>query len=268
MRDKNFINDDKKALQGTLLGFFGDVVAQLLLILVITIIASIVLSIASPGLESAEVTIKISDFLKNNIVAGILGVFTSLVVLLGFVFIIGKNKLIRLVETVFTRKALIYGVGGFLSIIAFMVLYNVLVIQGFGLDTPANQDAVVDMVKARPITSFLLVCVLGVLIEELTYRYSLFGGLLRKNKVLAYVISALVFMFIHSIASFSAEMSANGTITSEIWKQMATMPPYAFSGLVLCYIYDKSESLGSPLIAHFLNNFLVYIGVVLPLLVA
>ena len=41
---------------------------------------------------------------------------------------------------------------------------------------------------------FLSVVVFAPIVEELTYRYSLFGGVVRKKKWLAYVVSGVVFV--------------------------------------------------------------------------
>ena len=153
-----------------------------------------------------------------------------------------------------------YGFIGFLCIIGFSIIYNNAITDIFNLGDAgnSNQENVILMIKSNLFLGFLAVVILAPIAEELTYRYCLFGGVYRKNKKLAYFIAAFVFMFMHSVSSFLTY-----GFTKELLTEFLYLPPYLFSGVVLCYIYDKSDSLGSSALAHMLNNLLSFLAVVL-----
>ena len=93
---------------------------------------------------------------------------------------------------------------------------------------------------------------LGPVLEEVTYRYFLFGALRKINPKTAIIISGLVFMIVHGVSGF---IQPNANILREI----LLLPPYMFSGCMLAYAYNKSENLAVSTGAHMLNNLISFI---------
>ena len=66
-------------------------------------------------------------------------------------------------------------------------------------------------------------------------------------------------MLMHSVASFVSV----GEFNREFLIELIYLPPYLISGILLCYAYDKTDNLGSSMIAHSLNNLVSFLGIVL-----
>ena len=113
-----------------------------------------------------------------------------------------------------------------------------------------NQNAVNNMILSNPIMSFITVVIMGPIVEEFTYRYGLFGILKAKNKVLAYIVTILLFAFIHF------EFTSDPKL---LFNEFLNLPSYLVSASVLCIAYDKSDNLAVPIIAHIFNNFISFV---------
>ena len=147
------------------------------------------------------------------------------------------------------------------SLIMFSITYNIIISNILDLESAgnANQDNVISLILSQPILGFLSVVVLAPIVEELTFRYCVFGGLYNKSKKVAYIVSSVVFMAMHSIASFISI----GAINKELLMELVFLPPYLISGVLLCYAYDKTDNLGTSMIAHSLNNLVSFLSIVL-----
>ena len=60
-----------------------------------------------------------------------------------------------------------------------------------------NQQIINLILSKHPVSSFFWIVLLGPLVEELTYRVGLFNAISSRNRIAAYVVSALVFGFLH-----------------------------------------------------------------------
>lgn len=105
-----------------------------------------------------------------------------------------------------------------------------------------NQQAVVAIIKHAPFLSLLWIPFIGPIVEELIYRLGLFDGLRKFNRPLAYVLTSLIFAFIHF--NFQA---------TDIVHELISLPPYIVAGLIFGYAYDKDGPAAS-IIAHVVNN--------------
>ncbi len=136
-------------------------------------------------------------------------------------------------------------------------VYSIIITLIFGeVDSNANQSALVEMTKRAPVLLFLTTVVLAPLFEEIVYRYSLFGVLHKKNRYLAYIVSLIVFGLIHfDFGSFSD--------WATLKVELLNLPAYLISGGLLCYAYEKNDSLIAPITAHATNNLVAFIQILI-----
>ena len=102
-----------------------------------------------------------------------------------------------------------------------------LIVSQFYKESNVNQETVVSLVKNYPILAGILICVLGPICEELTYRVGLYSFLRRINMYLAMAVTTIVFALIHF--DFGAE-----NIAGELW----SLPSYLVCGLLLSIAYE------------------------------
>ena len=105
-----------------------------------------------------------------------------------------------------------------------------------------NQSAVVDMITLLPITSVIVLGIIGPICEEFTYRVGLFNFFLRIKPWLAYFVTILVFGLIH----FNIR-------STDIVNELLNLPSYMIAGGILSFFYHKF-GLASSMTAHVTNN--------------
>ncbi len=175
----------------------------------------------------------------------------------GFVLILWALRLLKAITTEFTKlKPYLYGLFyGFIVILA-SVSYGLLTTLVFPSSTSnENQEAIESVIKSYPVTSFLWIVIAGPLVEELIYRLGLFEGLRQKNRIVAYVVSGIIFGFIH----FSVPTDASGVVDMDkLANEFINVPGYILSGLLFAYTYEKIGFAGSS-VAHVTNNLISFI---------
>jgi membrane protease YdiL (CAAX protease family) len=119
----------------------------------------------------------------------------------------------------------------------------------------ANENNLREMIAASPVFMSYMICVHGPILEELLYRYTGFGLLYEKNRILAYALTSFMFGIQHV---------ALAGIWGEDWYQLINMPGYILGGLIFAFLYDKTKNLWVPIGAHILLN---TIGTMISLLV-
>ena len=97
----------------------------------------------------------------------------------------------------------------------------------FYKDPNVNQQTAESLITNYPIIAAFVICILGPICEELTYRVGLYSFLRRINKYLALIVTMVVFAMIHF--TFEAE-----NIVEELW----SLPSYLISGLLLTLAYE------------------------------
>lgn len=105
-----------------------------------------------------------------------------------------------------------------------------------------NETAVRTMVSEFPVLSIFILCIVGPICEEITYRVGLFGLTSRINRVLAYAVTSLIFGFIHF--DFQA---------SDMINELLMIPDYIIAGVILGVAYDFF-GLSCSTTAHIINN--------------
>ena len=104
-----------------------------------------------------------------------------------------------------------------------------------------NEEAAESMILAFPALSIIVLGILGPVCEEITYRYGLFSLLDKKSKILAYILTPLVFAIIHF--DFGGDMII----------ELLNLPSYIIAGVLLSLAYDKF-GFHTAVIAHVINN--------------
>lgn len=261
MEREYLVKNSSIAIKGGLNGIFGSTIYSILLSLLLSIILTASIVSKNPGVSEEALQALVNEKYDSFPYSLIVSIIANVITFLLFVVIIGKEQIKIILKNIFTSKALKYGLITALCIVSVSIIYNSAITAIFNLDGGgnANQEGVTSLISKSPILGFISVVLLAPIVEELTYRYCLFGGISKNKKWLAYLVSGLVFMAMHSISSFSEAGGFNKAFVQEL----IYLPPYLFSGLALCYAYDKSGYLGSGISAHLFNNLLSFMMVVL-----
>lgn len=183
----------------------------------------------------------------------VLTLLTSLTTLVIAIFIAIPKKLVKAyrrikldeIKTIFSTLGIM---------IAFTLGYN-LFISLLGVEVGGgntNQVGIVEYINNVPVLSFIAFVIVGPILEEITYRYFLFGGLRKFNPTMAIIVSGAIFMLVHGVAGFISG-GAN------IFREILLLPPYMFSGCMLAYSYHKTDNLAVSSSIHILNNLLSFI---------
>ena len=238
--DTSFVKDSKIALLGTINGIvFYDWVWAFI---IITIIKLVMGDSYAPFIDN-----------NYNFMTIILMILSSILTLVLSIVIANPSyffkayKKIRLSDFKFIFKCL-----GLMILFNYVYNFILLLCNVDIVGGNANQSAVMDLIKTTPILSFFSMVLLAPILEEVTYRYFLYGGIAKYNRKLAIVLSGFIFMCVHATASFSKGMD-------NIFRELILLPPYMFSGMVLAYAYDKKSNLLTSTSIHALNNFISFI---------
>jgi len=135
-------------------------------------------------------------------------------------------------------------------LILFNIGYNNFVNLFYQMDDNLNQQTAVQYVKLYPVASFFILGLIGPICEELAYRVGLFSLVRRINRVVSYILSALIFGLIHF--DFTSTNLVN---------ELVNLPIYVLSGVALCFTYEKF-GLASSITAHIVNNVYSVISII------
>ncbi|MGI6714206.1 MAG: CPBP family intramembrane glutamic endopeptidase [Bacilli bacterium] len=155
-------------------------------------------------------------------------------------------------KAVLQKRPWLKGIVYSIIIIFLSGFYNVLLqLLGLTVSDNANQTAVVQIVSHSPFDSFIWIVLLGPIVEEFTYRLGLFGWLKKKNRILAYLGTMLIFGLIHF-----------DFFNPDLVNELLNLPSYIIGGAILCVAYDK-DGLGTSIAAHVYNNLLSFMMIFL-----
>lgn len=171
--------------------------------------------------------------------------FTSYLItfaILGALIIVDAHEVVKSFK--FVRPLVAGGIGLFTILIFNLIYTNILNLAGVSLSSNANENAINNIVYQYPVLSIIVFGLIGPITEELTYRIGLFSFFARINKILAYILTVIIFTLIH----FDFQ-------TTTLINELLNIPLYAFAAFVLCYIYDHYGFAGS-VYCHVFNNML------------
>lgn len=196
------------------------------------------------------ITILLFELFIDNETAAMVSDFTIYgLVFCGFVPIIAINA-----KKIFPRfakiKPYLIGIGIGIAIIAFSMI-NSKIIGLFDLPETVNENELRSraIIDTFPVLSVIVLGIIGPICEEITYRLGMFSFVGRVNRVLAYIVTSLVFALMHM--DFSS--------TANFIVELLNLPSYIFAGVAFCFAYDKF-SLPCSLTAHWLNNLFAVIS--------
>ena len=191
------------------------------------------------------------------------GGYTVLIIGMGLIVWVDWKKLFKSFKG---WKPYVFGLAGFAAIMAFSRVWSI-ICSFIPLDVTdnANQSAATSIVTSYPIIGFIILGFVGPICEELTYRVGLFSLTKRVNRVFGYVITLVIFAFIHF--DFLSIVESMKTGNWDIFlNELLNLPFYLFAGLTFTFLYEK-YGFASSLAAHVTNNaYSVIMTILLPYL--
>lgn len=108
-----------------------------------------------------------------------------------------------------------------------------------------KQDILTAQMEANPALTFFAAAVFAPIVEELFHRGLIFGHLVRKNLAAAYIVSVALYAFIPLVSLF-------GVLPGEYI--VISFLQYIPMGVMFAWIYTRTESIYTPILAHILLN--------------
>ena len=110
-----------------------------------------------------------------------------------------------------------------------------------------NNEALLSLTGLDFRVTHALAIFIAPIVEELLFRGVVFGSLRGKNPVAAYIVTFLVFALAHLWQFLGQD--------GQLWLYALQYLPVS---LALCYSYDKSGCLWTPILLHMMNNMMAY----------
>ena len=117
-----------------------------------------------------------------------------------------------------------------------------IIVNCFHQGTNDNQKAAIDLINNYPIFATFVICLIGPICEELTYRVGLYSFFRRINIYVAFIVTTLIFALIHF--DFTSK-----DIIGELW----SLPSYLICGFLLTLAYEHRGPACS-MTAHIVYN--------------
>ena len=119
--------------------------------------------------------------------------------------------------------------------------------------TNLNDMTIAASINAAPRLTALIIVFLAPFVEEVLFRGLVFGCLKEKSRVAAYVISCVLFAFMH-VWTFA--------LSSWDWSYLILMLQYLVPGLVFAWAFDHSGTLWTSILLHATVNALALWAIV------
>ena len=123
----------------------------------------------------------------------------------------------------------------------------------FNSRTNLNDMTIAASINAAPRLTALIIVFLAPFVEEDLFRGLVFGCLKEKSRVAAYVISCVLFAFMH-VWTFA--------LSSWDWSYLILMLQYLVPGLVFAWAFDHSGTLWTSILLHATVNALALWAIV------
>lgn len=156
---------------------------------------------------------------------------------------IAMPRIKNLLKSFKESKAYLGALAAFTMIYGFNIVYSIFLgVIGVKTDSNNNQQALESIITVYPLISIIVFGFIGPICEELTYRVGLFDFVKRKNKVLAYIATIVIFTLIHF--DFAASNMVN---------ELLNIPYYASAAFAFTFAFDKF-GFAASVTAHVANN--------------
>jgi membrane protease YdiL (CAAX protease family) len=132
-------------------------------------------------------------------------------------------------------------------VLAYMLNYLfitlVSVILSFILQDASNPNTqeIINQTKLDKDVMIFIAVLLAPIVEETLFRGVLFGTIRNKSRVTAYIVSALVFSVYHLWQYFVGGFE---------WSLLLYLLQYIPASVALCWCYEKSGTIWSPIVLH------------------
>ena len=127
-----------------------------------------------------------------------------------------------------------------------------LVLMQLGIGSSYNQEQIGGLVRINPVLYTLMAVVFAPFVEEIVFRGCIYRRIeATGHKYLGYIVSSFIFGLVHVISPL---LQGN-------WVQGLYIFVYGFLGMVMCIMYEKTDSLFCSILLHILNNAISLLGV-------
>jgi membrane protease YdiL (CAAX protease family) len=223
-----------------LMGWAGfQVIATMMQLFVISIFKS---SLVTAGFSTEAISANLDSFTASG--AYMASVFFPAYLILFCVLLSVLSKDLPRLSAAFKSPKTYLGIACGVGIILLVSLYG-LATASLKTATNANESNIETTVTASPSYAVLSIFIFGLVgpfCEEVTYRLGLFNFLKRWSLVAAYILSALIFAFIHF------DWTNAGSAV-----EWLSFPAYLLSGLAFALTYEYF-GFGASFLAHATNN--------------
>ncbi|MDD4532655.1 MAG: CPBP family intramembrane metalloprotease [Bacilli bacterium] len=196
-------------------------------------------------------------------------ILALLLILLSYLF--NKTKFINNIKSLKDKNVWVFIVCGALLIYA--VAFFISILQNYtykqlGIDPSVNgnQDAINEMLDAHRVLIIIMVTILAPIVEETAYRQGLFESIRPKSRLLAYIVTIIVFSLIHFdwVGSFYNQEAAVWEVNkSYLTNELISLPSYIGGAAVLSFVYDHENNVVPGMFVHGIYNLIGIIGILL-----
>ena len=123
-----------------------------------------------------------------------------------------------------------------------MLISNIIITMITNINTPSNQNIIVDTFSKAPIYTIILTVLFAPILEELVFRLSF--RKIFKTDIIFITTSGLFFGFMHIINSNSL-------------LELLYIIPYSIPGIIFAYTLKESDNIFVPIGLHFMHNTLM-----------
>jgi membrane protease YdiL (CAAX protease family) len=178
--------------------------------------------------------------------------FSTYFLIFSILLILIKDHWLSLLKTFFDANQILKGLSYGFLVLSVNILIG-LIYDFFKLQPTDNnnQTLITNLVLETPVLSFITFVFLGPIVEEFTYRLGLFSVIHERNKILSYIVTVLVFGFIHF--DFTS---------ADLFNELLNMPFYLTAGLMFCFIFVK-ENFAVVTYAHITNNLISILSILM-----
>lgn len=142
-------------------------------------------------------------------------------------------------------RALCFAGAGFVLYWIGSILVGLLIVQLSPDFANANDQYIAEMTQENSMLMRIGTILLVPVVEETLYRGVLFGATYRKNAVLGYVLSTVIFSCIHIIGYLGVYTPLELGLS---------FLQYVPAGLCLAWSYQKADSIWAPILIHIAVN--------------